>query len=83
METLLSLKSQYKELTGEDLAGGRRQDRKRDNKGGQQKEDKPNAVKPQENAAGHATSKEVGKVTRYVTKSTAFCYALVFSLKQN
>lgn len=58
MDTLLSLKAQYKDLTGEDLAGGGRKDKK------DKKKDKKPAEKKEEMKAEDA-SKDGKKVTRY------------------
>ena len=77
VKALLSLKAQYKELTGEDLpgGGGGRKDKKKDKKADKAKEEKAKAAKAQENAANNGASKEVGKVTRYFVKldSTTVC----------
>lgn len=57
MDTLLSLKTQYKDLTGEDLAGGGRKDKK----------DKKKEKKPAEKKEVKAedASKDGKKVTRW------------------
>ncbi|KAL4237700.1 hypothetical protein ACF0H5_002415 [Mactra antiquata] len=65
VQTLLALKAQYKDLTGEDLAGGGRKDKK--GKKGGNKENKPEkkevAKKPEKPIADDS-SREVKKQTR-------------------
>lgn len=58
MDTLLSLKTQYKDLTGEDLAGGGRKDKK-----DKKKEKKP--AEKKEEVKAEDTSKDGKKVTRW------------------
>jgi len=59
--TLLSLKNEYKKLTGEDLAGGGKREKKgnKENKPEQKKQNAPKAEKKDEES-----SKEVKKQTR-------------------
>jgi bifunctional glutamyl/prolyl-tRNA synthetase len=65
VKVLLDLKAQYKVLTGEDLAGGGRQQK---SKGGKEKENKkPEKKKEQEKKKDEASGDhEVKKVTRWV-----------------
>ena len=64
VQTLLSLKSQYKELTGEDLAGGGGRKDKKDKKAN--KENKPQPQKKEEKKVieKEDASKEIKKQTR-------------------
>lgn len=63
VEVLLSLKSQYKDLTGEDLSGGGRKDKK-EKKKDKKVTEKKEEVKVQEDSKDHK------KITRWADQRT-------------
>ena len=71
VDTLLALKAQYKDLTGEDLAGGGRKDKKDKKK---EKEKKP--IEKAEEKKPQDESKDGKKVTRWEEDNNALLVSM-------